>query len=407
LRVAVHDFPGHPGQASLSRELARRGHDVLHLYDKTSGTATGAVTHRADDPASLAYEGLTVGRDFPRYSAVSRLRYEHEYAGHLIGRILSFAPDVFVSSNTSLVSQRRLWIASGARGIARVFWLQDFYSVAMRQHLVRRLGAAGRVAGGVLWRLEANLLRSAEAIVAISPDFGGILGAWGVPSDRMHVIENWAPIEELPVRPRDNPWSRAHGLADKRVVLYAGNLGLKHDPALLLEFSRAVRDEPDVRVVVVSRGPGRDWLERQQAEGADDNLVILDYQPYETLPDMLASADVLVALLTSDAGVFSVPSKILTNLCAARPQVAAVPANNLAARTVAASGGGIVIEPGNAKSFVVETRRLLADDDLRRQMGESARRYAEDKFRIDAVTSRFEDVLAAALQTGSPNRRLA
>ena len=29
---------------------------------------------------------------------------------------------------------------------------------------------------------------------------------------RIDVVENWAPREELPPQPRDNPWARAHGL---------------------------------------------------------------------------------------------------------------------------------------------------------------------------------------------------
>ena len=41
---------------------------------------------------------------------------------------------------------------------------------------------------------------------------------------------------------------------------------------------------------------------------------------------MLASADVLVALLETDAGAFSVPSKVLTSLSAGRPILAAIPA---------------------------------------------------------------------------------
>ncbi|RYJ01060.1 MAG: glycosyltransferase WbuB, partial [Actinomycetales bacterium] len=30
MKVVVHDFSGHPFQVQLSRELARRGHDVVH-----------------------------------------------------------------------------------------------------------------------------------------------------------------------------------------------------------------------------------------------------------------------------------------------------------------------------------------------------------------------------------------
>src|SRR5207248_6252540 len=124
---------------------------------------------------------------------------------------------------------------------------------------------------------------------------------------------------------------------DKRVALYAGTLGLKHDPGLLLELAMATRESDDVRVAVVSEGPGRDWLEQQRRRLGLANLVLLDYQPYEALPDVLASADVLLTLLEPAAGRFSVPSKILSNLCAGRAQVAALPSENLAARTIARS----------------------------------------------------------------------
>src|SRR5205085_2761688 len=136
----------------------------------------------------------------------------------------------------------------------------------------------------------------------------------------------------------------------------------------------------DVRVVVVSQGPGRDWLEERRGRNGVDNLVLLDYQPYEALPDVLASGDVLVTILEPEAGQFSVPSKVLSYLCAGRPQLAAIPVENLGARIVSRSNGGIVVGPTDRSTFVEATIRLLADAGLRRRLGEQARRYAEEQF---------------------------
>ena len=55
------------------------------------------------------------------------------------------------------------------------------------------------------------------------------------------------------------------------------------------------------------------------------SLRCLGFQPFEVLPDVLGSADVLVAILEPDAGVFSVPSKVLSYFCAGRPVLLAVP----------------------------------------------------------------------------------
>src|SRR5207302_1095074 len=104
----------------------------------------------------------------------------------------------------------------------------------------------------------------------------------------------WAPLDELPVLPRDNAWAREHGILDKLVFLYSGTLGFKHDPSLLLELARWA-GRRDGLVVVVSEGSGADWLAEH---GRDEpGLRLLPYQPYDRLPEVLASADVLVAVL--------------------------------------------------------------------------------------------------------------
>src|SRR5207248_10922826 len=132
------------------------------------------------------------------------------------------------------------------------------------QVLDSRRGAAGTVAASAFRSVEASLLRASDAVIAISEDFLPTIERWGVGAGRVRVIENWAPVEELPLRPRDNLWARAHDLVEKRVAVYAGTLGLKHDPGLLAELAMATRESDDVRVVVVSEGPGRAWLEEQR-----------------------------------------------------------------------------------------------------------------------------------------------
>ena len=169
----------------------------------------------------------------------------------------------------------------------------------------------------------------------------------GIPTDKIYVIENWAPIDELPLRPRANEWARQHGLVDKRVVLYSGTLGLKHDPGAIVQLARHFSNQDDVEVVVVSEGRGADWLRRRREEERLSNLRLLPFQPYADLPDVLASGDVLLTLLEADAGAFSVPSKVLSYLCAGRALLAAVPSDNLAAEVVRRSGGGVLVEPGD------------------------------------------------------------
>jgi colanic acid biosynthesis glycosyl transferase WcaI len=391
LRVVVHDYVGHPFQVQLSRELARRGMDVLHLHCGSFRTGKGAVDD-ADD-GRLRVEGVTLSREFARYSSLRRFRQEREYGAKTSARIREFRPDVVLSANTPLLAQKRLLAEAKRLGSRFVFWQQDILGIGIRRVLELRFGRLGATAGDRFVALERSLLLASDAVVVISDGFMPVLEQLRIPTDRIYVIENWAPIDELPLRPRANWWAREQGLVGKRVILYSGTLGLKHDPEAIVQLARHFSRLDDVEVVVVSEGRGADWLHRRREEESLLNLRLLPFQPYGALPDVLASGDVLLTLLEADAGAFSVPSKVLSYLCAGRALLAAVPSENLAAEVVRRSGGGLLVAPGDEADLVANATRLLEHVSLRDQVGRAARRYAAETFDIGRIGDKFEAIL--------------
>jgi putative colanic acid biosynthesis glycosyltransferase WcaI len=311
--------------------------------------------------------------------------------------VLEFQPDVVLSSNTPLIAQQRLVKACKRAGIPFVFWQQDIYSVAMRRIATDRYGRWGSGMGRMFEQMEGSMLRNSAAVVVISEDFLPALEGWGVDRSKVAVVENWAPLGEIDVLPRKNAWSDAHGLSDRRVVLYSGTLGLKHNPGMLLDLAERFRGT-DVIVVVVSEGPIAERLAGLAQERGLQNLMLLPFQPFERLPQVFASADVLVAILEMDAGIYSVPSKILSYHCAGRPILAAVPPSNLAARIVSEAQSGVVVDPTSSSEFVFTAERLLDDAPTREAMGTSARAYAERVFDIDTIGDRFERVMDGAVR---------
>ena len=187
------------------------------------------------------------------------------------------------------------------------------------------------------------------------------------------------------------------------MFLYSGTLGLKHDPEHLVSLGRRFASASDVAVVVVSEGVGADYVARGAAAEGLANVHVLPYQPYERLPEVFGAADVLLALLEPDAGVYSVPSKILSYHCAGRPILAAIPASNLAARLIREVGSGIVVEPHDHEAFGAAAARLHEDDAQREEMGGRARAYAETAFDIERIADSFETVFEAARRTAAQN----
>jgi glycosyltransferase involved in cell wall biosynthesis len=395
MRILVHDFAGHPFQAQLSRELSRRGHRVLHAYCGGVTTGRGDLDRRADDPEPLNFVDCSTG-DFERYDPVRRIKSEVTYGRAVSAVARSFAPEVVISANTPLLAQATLWRTARRIGARRVFWLQDFLGRGTRAVLTGRSPLLGATAGATFERLETQLLRGSDAVIAISDDFIDALDARGV-TVRRTVIENWAPLDELPVRAKTNSWSVAHGLADRPVALYSGTLGLKHDPEHILRAAEVVGDVGEV--VVVTEGRGREVLEAARTERGLENLHLFDFVPYDTLPDLLATADLAMVLLEPDAGMFSVPSKVLSYLCAGRAVVAAVPAENLAARVLVRSGAGWLATPGDHDGFAAHVRRALCEPSTAAHMGESGRSYAENRFEITRIADEVLELVAGSVAT--------
>ena len=399
LRAVVHDYAGHPFQVQLSRQLARRGHCVLHLYFAELQTPKGDLRVRPNDPATFSVQGISLGKPFRKSDIVRRWYQERLYAHRLVRAVRAFSPDIVLSANTPLEVQRALLRACHQRSIPFIPWVQDFYSAAVESALTERLGRIpGRLSGSIYRRIERSILRACDQAVYITADFVDHTGGWNIDTTKCHVVENWAPLDEIPPRPRNNDWARRQGLLDKTTLLYSGTLGHKHNPGLLLALAEAFQDDDKVAVVCVAGGPGRAWLEAQRNARGLSNLLISGPQRYADLPDILASGDVLIALIERQAGIFAVPSKVLSYLCAKRPLLLAVPRENLAARTVVNAGAGLVVEPTDAAGFVEAARDLVADPKTRARLAARARCYAEATFRIEAIAERFEGIFMAALR---------
>ena len=393
MRILVHDYAGHPFQVQLSRELARRGHEVLHLYCSSTHTPRGDLARRAGDPQSFDVRAIALAQTIPKHSFVRRYRMESQYSRALIAECERFRPDVVLSANTPSVPEYRLAKWCDRRSVRLVFWVQDIYGLAAYRLLRRKLPVIGQLVGHYFLALDRSSARRSDAVVVITEDFRPLFTKWGIDASRIHVIHNWAPLESMPMRPRDNAWAREHGLGDGVRFVYSGTLSMKTNPAALLELARMLDRDSLGELIVVSEGPPVEWLVEQAAREGIRSLRRMSFQPFDVLPDVLGSADVLLAILDADAGVFAVPSKVLSYFCAGRPVLLAVPGENLASKMVVDVGAGLVVEPGDVEGFCAAARVSSSRQSFADQFGQAGRRYAETHFDIRRIGDQFEALL--------------
>ncbi len=396
MRCLIHDFAGHPFQVQLSRELAVRGHYVAHAFATGLPGPKGRLNSLESDSDRLSICPIPLSGGFRKYSPHRRFVTQRRYARDVKSLIAQHKADVVLSGNTPIDVQAELLWYCRRHGVAFVHWVQDVYCHALEFFLRRKCkGMAGPLT--MPFRaLEKTVAAQSDSTVVIAPTFKALLAKWGIAKSQIQVIENWAPLDEVPLAPRRNAWAIEHNLSDKPVFLYSGTLGLKHRPDLLYDIAKTLGNV--CKVVVISEGGGREFLEKLPRL---DNLLLLDFQPYDRLPEVLASADVLLATLEADAGQFAVPSKILSYLCAGRALLLAAPETNLSAFVVQRSKGGMVVDSNDSTAWLAAARKLCLHEELRTELARNARAYAEETFNIHRIGSAFEEILMSAYELRS------
>lgn len=389
MNIVIHDYAGHPFQVELSRRLALRQHRVTHIYFAGDKGPKGNMVVDQAEANNLSIEAIGNVANYSKTNFFKRRAGDIEYGRLVAERIKQLSPDIVISGNTPTETQEFILDACESVNAKFCYWCQDFYSIAATMILKKKLSFVGSLIGRYYQYLERQQMRRSDFIVHITDRFLLQTEKWGVDLKKVSVIPNWGALNEIEMLPKQSEWTTKQGLEPSQPrALYSGTLGLKHNP----EFLRFLAAELiHIETVVVAAGVGVDYLLKHKE--LPDNLKVLPLQPFSEFSQVLASADVLLAVIESDAGQFSVPSKILSYLCAGKPIVLAAPRDNLAAEIIRQSGAGIVVDCEDMEGFRSAVKTLMDDSDLREKAGILARKYAEENFDIDRVTDRFETIV--------------
>jgi glycosyltransferase involved in cell wall biosynthesis len=212
----------------------------------------------------------------------------------------------------------------------------------------------------------------AAALVAVSEDTKRAYERQGYPAGRVEVIHNGV---DLPPNgaPREN---------DPLVI---GEIARLCDVKGQRELIRALADVPGARLVLA----GRDL---EQAGAFERELVTEAERAGVAERVELGFRDDVGALL-DELDVLALPSwteglpmTVLEAMAHGRP-VVATPVGGTP-EVVADGETGLLVPPRDPEALAAALRRLLADPDLRRRMGEAGRRRVAEQFTADRMAER-------------------
>ena len=392
-KIVIHDFAAHPFIFQLSNELAKNNIKVFHLFSTFFQSPNRGNLRNNNKLRNLELVPLDIGGIYSKTNFIKRRRADINYGKIVSAKMNEIKPDVFINSVSPLDASKIIQRTCRKNNIKYYTWLQDIYSIATKAVISKKLPGLGKIIGSYYHSIESNLLNKSNHIFSITEDFNPLLASWKIKKEKISVIPNWANINDIPVREKKNAWALKNNLSDNFCFLYSGTLGFKHNPGILSNLALSFRNNSEVKVVVVSEGQGTSWLKKEKEDKKIDNLIILDYQTFEQLPDVLATGNVLISILEPDAGIYSVPSKVLTYFCAQRPLLLSVPLVNLASKIVKYNDLGLVVNPEDKDHFVKAAFELYNDPKKRELLGKNARNYAESNFNIEIIANSFLEII--------------
>jgi colanic acid biosynthesis glycosyl transferase WcaI len=183
--------------------------------------------------------------------------------------------------------------------------------------------------------------------------------------------------------------------------MYAGNIGYTHGTELLVDAAVKLATIPDMLFLVIGGGSKLADLERLAGARGLANLRFLPTQPPELLPEMLASADVLVLTSRPGVGQTAFPGRIYNCLLAARPVVASYDADSDVADLLQRAGAGIVTEPGEVEGFCRALANLYNDPALRERLGQGGPEFMARDYSPQVVVEQYDSLLRGLAETAS------
>jgi colanic acid biosynthesis glycosyl transferase WcaI len=227
----------------------------------------------------------------------------------------------------------------------------------------------------------------------ITNSFAENITAQGIDPRKIQNIPNFIDTSAITPLPRCNSFSQRWKLDDKFVVMYAGNIGYTHGSEIVVDAAEKLTSIENLLFLVIGEGSRQAGLARRARERQVANLRFLPTQPGETIPEMLASADVFVLTTKPGVGKTSFPARVYGFLLAARPVVASVDADSDTARLLDEAGAGLVTTPGNVEDFCRAIVTLYHDASARERLGRGGADFMARHYSPDAVADQYDKLL--------------
>lgn len=369
------DEPGHTRHFEMAKFLQTRGHELVIVASDLNYQTGKKTIERKGIFAEQNIEGVKILRSYI-YPALHRSYF---------WRIISFFSFMFSSIWTAL-QVKDIDLVMGTT--PPIFQAVSAWFVSMIRRKpflleVRDLWPEFGVSMGVLknplvislahW-LEEFLYNRATHILVNSPAYKDYMINKNVPENKITYIPYGTDIDMFNPNIGGSSIRKELNLENKFVVLYAGALGQANDIDTILRAAKRLNENEKIRFVLFGDGKERERLQNKAEQMNLSNIIFAGVRPKKEMPQVIASADVCLAIL-QDVPMFrtTYPNKVFDYMAAGRATVLVI--DGITRDLIESSYGGVFVQPNDDKGLANTILDLSNNAEIVKQMGLNAREY--------------------------------
>lgn len=306
-----------------------------------------------------------------RYSELSDREINEIYKSYLdtiLEAVSNFGPDLIHVHHLSLIS----WVARYVNAIKKVKYLITSHGSCLY----------GLLSDRRYFPLSEDAVRQAKAITVVSGDSRSkFLKMFGKGyTKNVHVVPGGVDMNLFPAQLNTSALDKKYKLEEKKVVLFTGRLISHKGARYLVNAAKDIKGE----IFLLGEGPEKQYLLGLIAQKQLKNVHLVGYLSGQDLINFYYRADVFVA-----PSVWDEPLGLtILEAMAAKTPVVATRKGGIPL-LVKQNFNGLFVRPRNSRQIAGACNKLLENDELRKKMGEAARKTIEEKFSWKKISLKF------------------
>jgi len=372
----------------LSREFARQGYSLCVLLPSPNQAEPWKLEEfygvqvlrlRAPRTKDIGYVRRTLAEFWMPFAMLRNLR-RSPLATEVWDGIVWYSPSIFHGPLVSALI--RLSACKSYLIIRDIFpdWAVD-------------MGLMGRGIPCYFFSAVARYQYSVADVIGVqTPGNLGYFKSWlAKPGRKLEVLQNWLgkPTQNrCRIRVNETP------LAGRKVLVYAGNMGVAQGMDILLDLAEKLRSRSDVGFLFVGRGQDAERLKAAAESKCLDNVVFFDEIDPDEIPDLYAQCDAGIVALDSRHKSHNIPGKFLTYMQSGLPVLANINRGNDLADIIRDERVGQVCETNQVDELSLLAEKLLTQIEADADMPARCTDLFEREFTVEKTVKQIVAALS-------------